>query len=35
MYDKDEIEKVPLAIELVGSTSWRDVSTDLARYELR
>ena len=35
MYDRGDREEVPSPNDLVGSNKWRDVSTDLARYELR
>ncbi|KAL7551465.1 hypothetical protein ACHAWF_014653 [Thalassiosira exigua] len=34
MYDNSDVEKPPSPLELIGSNKWRDVSTDLARYEL-
>ncbi|KAL3775095.1 hypothetical protein ACHAWO_000775 [Cyclotella atomus] len=34
MYNIGDIEPVPSPNELVGNNKWRDVSTDLARYEL-
>jgi hypothetical protein len=35
MHNIGNFEPVPSPNELVGSNKWRDVSTDLARYELR
>ena len=35
IYDKGEKVDVPSPNDLIGSNKWRDVSTDLARYELR
>lgn len=34
MYDTNTTEKPPSPNELIGSNRWRDVSTDLARFEL-